>query len=466
MYFFAAVVFSSNGTAVAPIISTSKMMSISFYRLASFVVSTSPFLVLTAPSGDTKAEVALNTLQTWYNTSSGIYDTTGWWNSANCLTALGDLAAIDITVVPTALEVFSNSLVQARKDNQLLILPNSSSACFHESQSPKGEKWNQDQKENANSNVNAEKYNLQMQKVVTEDYNIISFYGPLFPTNFPPPPILNPKGFLNGYYDDEGWWALAWIQAYDVTKNPLYLQTAINIFNDMKNGATTPCGGIWWDKEKTYVNAIANELFLSVAAHLANRAFINRDLYLETAKQQWEWFQHSGMINSQNLVNDGLDNKTCHNNNGTVWSYNQGVALGGLTELFYATKDQSYLKTATTIANAAIIALQDKNKVLHDSCEPNCGADGSQFKGVFLRNLQVLQEAAPSQTYVDFAAANAASIWAYNRVASDGTLSVVWSGPYVNPANASTQSSALDALIADQAFGDYRDIIVSRKEML
>lgn len=38
---------------------------------------------------------ALNTLQTWYNRETGLWDTTGWWNSANCLTVLADFAIID-----------------------------------------------------------------------------------------------------------------------------------------------------------------------------------------------------------------------------------------------------------------------------------------------------------------------------------------------------------------------------------
>jgi predicted alpha-1,6-mannanase (GH76 family) len=281
------------------------------------------------------------------------------------------------------------------------------------------------------------------------------------------PEAYNPKGFLNGYYDDEGWWALGWIQAYDVTKNTQYLQAAMDIFTDMKNGSTTPCGGgIWWDKKHTYVNAIANELYLSVGAHLANRVSSNKNYYLDLATQQWTWFQKSGMINSKNLINDGLTS-ACKNNGETVWSYNQGVILGALNELSTATGNKTYLSTATSIANAAITALSDSNKVLHDPCEPNCGGDGSQFKGVFMRNLQVLQKAAPSQTYVDFAAANAASIWAYDRQTSNSKLSVVWNGPFVSPANASTQSSALDALVADQAFENSNaGVIASRGQLL
>jgi predicted alpha-1,6-mannanase (GH76 family) len=413
-----------NGTEAVPsVVTLTMMVSISFFRLVSLLVSASP-LVLSAPSGHSKAEVAFNTLQTWYNTTSGLWDTTGWWNSANCLTAIGDLAAIDTSVSSTVQGVFSNTFTQAQK------------------------------------------YNLQMLKVVTADYNVVSYYGSSFPSAMAVPEAYNPKGFLNGYYDDEGWWALGWIQAYDVTKNTQYLQAAMDIFTDMKNGSTTPCGGgIWWDKKHTYVNAIANELYLSVGAHLANRVSSNKNYYLDLATQQWTWFQKSGMINSKNLINDGLTSQ-CKNNGETVWSYNQGVILGALTELSTATGNKTYLNTATSIANAAITALSDNNKVLHDPCEPNCGGDGSQFKGVFMRNLQVLQKVAPSQTYVDFAAANAASIWAYDREKSDSKLSVVWNGPFVSPANASTQSSALDALVADQAFGDSNAGVIASRELV
>lgn len=233
----------------------------------------------------------------------------------------------------------------------------------------------------------------------------------------------------------------------DITGNQQYLQTAEGIFADMAASYdTTPCGGIWWDKNHTYVNAIANELFLDVAAHLANRAGSKSGYYLDWAKKEWDWFKSSGMINAQHTINDGLNITTCQNNGGTVWSYNQGVILGGLTELSRATKDNSYINTAKQIADAAIVNLTDANGILHDPCEPDCGADGSQFKGVFARNLQILQKASPEARYKTFLQNNANSIWANDRDAQN-ELSLIWSGPYIQPANASTQSSAMDALV-------------------
>jgi predicted alpha-1,6-mannanase (GH76 family) len=210
------------------------------------------------------------------------------------------------------------------------------------------------------------------------------------------------------------------------------------------------------------VNAIANELFLSVASHLANR-MANKHYYLDTALEQWDWLQHSSMINAKSLINDGLSTK-CTNNNGTVWSYNQGVILGALVELNSASQNQSYITRAQRIATAAIKALTDANGVLHDPCEPNCGADGSQFKGIFSRNLQKLQQAAPQPGFLSFFASNAASIWSYDRNAAN-QLSVVWSGPFLSPANASTQSSALDALVAAAAFQKELGGVIASREL-
>ena len=252
--------------------------------------------------------------------------------------------------------------------------------------------------------------------------------------------------------------------SYDLTGNVQYLNTAVSIFNDMYSAyGTTPCGGIWWDKAHTYVNAIANELFLSVASHLANRVSGKKSYYVSIAKAQWAWFQHSGLINSEHLINDGLTTSTCKNNGETTWSCessyvypiyalkltlhtdNQGVILGGLVELNKASPNSSYISTAQAIADAAISHLTDSNGILHDSCEPNCGSDGSQFKGVFARNLQILQKAAGKSGYATFLQTNADAIWQDDN--QNGKLSVVWSGPYVSPANASTQSSAMDAIV-------------------
>lgn len=66
------------------------------------------------------------------------------------------------------------------------------------------------------------------------------------------------------------------------------------------------------------MNAITNELFLSTAAHLANRVPSQKDYYVDWAQKEWNWFLDQGFIGENNTINDGLlDN--CQNNGATVY---------------------------------------------------------------------------------------------------------------------------------------------------
>ena len=361
----------------------------------------------TAQSDD--ARQAVVALQGWYDPPSGLWSTTGWWNSANCLTVLVDWA------------------LHAGSKTGGLDVAGIVSNTFN----------------------NAQKATFTTQKTLSATGLIESTY------NFHSTGKRGFSGFLNDFYDDEGWWALALIRSWDVTHEDAYLDMAESIFDDMQNGTDATCGGgIWWSKERAYKNAIANELYLSVAASLANRVEGSRERYRQVAMDEWAWFKGSGMINENNLINDGLQIEpggSCVNNGMNTWSYNQGVVLGGLVELAKATGDSSYLGEAADIATAAIALLSDSNGIIHevDRCEPSCGNDGSQFKGIFVRNLQYLHRAAPQDVFRTTIRKNADSIWAKDRN-SQNQLGIAWTGPpdLGDGPNASTHSSAMDVLVA------------------
>jgi predicted alpha-1,6-mannanase (GH76 family) len=258
------------------------------------------------------------------------------------------------------------------------------------------------------------------------------------------------SNFLNDYYDDEGWWALAWIHAYDLTGKPQYLNSAKFIFGDMTKSWNDHCGGgLEWSKKHLYKNAIPNELFLLAAIRLHQRTPADHGpgSYLDWATKEWVWFKNSGMINPQDLVNDGL-NRECENNGRTTWTYNQGVIIGGLTDLYKATGDTNYLNQATMIANAAIAILVDDQGVLQEPCEENgCGGgDVPQFKGIFIRYLAYLYDETHNPAYRDFLLANARSVWADDRDA-ENHLGLKWGGPF-DSADAARQSSAMMAISA------------------
>jgi len=172
--------------------------------------------------------------------------------------------------------------------------------------------------------------------------------------------------------------------------------------------------------------------------------------YSHYAALEWTWFENSGMINADYLINDGLDSN-CKNNRQTEWTYNQGVILGGLFYLHQITGNATLLTIAESIASATQSTLVYSDGVLKDSCEPNCGNDGQQFKGIFMRYLAILVKGLtdPNKTkFTNWIQMNANSVWNKARNPSTSTCGLVWDGPANQPACAISQSSCLDCLNA------------------
>jgi predicted alpha-1,6-mannanase (GH76 family) len=257
--------------------------------------------------------------------------------------------------------------------------------------------------------------------------------------------------FLNdGGYDDQLWWGHAWLRAYDLTGNAAYLEAVKVIFTDALNGwEPNVCGGgLWWQKEAVYKNAITNELFLLLAASLHNRVAEDEGpgSYLDWANQAWTWFSESGMINAEGLINDGLTD-ACENNEQTTWTYNQGVILGALVEMYVATGDAAFLDRAHELAAASTALLVDENGILVEPCsESGCNYDQVSFKGLYLRNLARLYDWTHEPSYYDFIVRNARSLWQHARD-GENRLGADWSGPF-DSAGSTRQSSAMFALSA------------------
>ena len=258
--------------------------------------------------------------------------------------------------------------------------------------------------------------------------------------------------FVNWFFDDSAWWALAWIAAYDLTGEDRYLAAARTIFAHNLDGWDDTCGGgVWWNKERTYKNAITNELFVTMAAQLHQRTPGDRD-YLGWAMRAWDWLYGSGMIGPDGLVNDGLT-AACANNGGTTWTYNQGVILGGLAALYQMTDDQSYLRQGEVIADAVLSRLTNPSGILTESCEAagsaGCDTNQTQFKGIFVRYLHEFCAHSGRPAYRAFLVANAGSVWDNARNAAD-QFGLHWAGPF-DKADASRQSSAVEVLTAAAA---------------
>ena len=169
---------------------------------------------------------------------------------------------------------------------------------------------------------------------------------------------------------------------------------------------------------------------------------------MNQAKEVWNWFKGTGMINKEHLINDNLGSLQVCKPEGQTYTYNQGVILGGLVELHKATRDQAYLNDAQAIAIAATrSSFLNPNGILREPGEGDgCNGDGPTFKGVFVRNLGELSRELPNHPYHSYLEKQAESAYAHGRN-NQNQYGDHWAGPFKETA-AACQQSAVDLMNA------------------
>lgn len=154
---------------------------------------------------------------------------------------------------------------------------------------------------------------------------------------------------VNVFFDDNGWWALAFFDAYRATHEERFLTDAIRAYRfiAVAGWAANAGGGIWWDTRHDYKTSepLAAEILVAAELYQAThrKAYLNESLKLLTWANKHSWNRRRRLYQR-----NGTDP--------TVMNYVEGMMIGAHVTLCRALHRNAYCKRAEQLADAALRA--------------------------------------------------------------------------------------------------------------
>jgi uncharacterized protein YyaL (SSP411 family) len=213
------------------------------------------------------------------------------------------------------------------------------------------------------------------------------------------------------YFDDNGWWGIAFLDAFRATGNRSYLTEAARAFEFIvESGWNTAGGGTWWDTRHGHITA----------EPLAAAAYIGAVLYEQT--RQSSYLQQVTKLISwadTNTVDPTTGLYTRNPTDDTVLDYVEGMMIGADLVLCDATAQSGYCTKAEQLGQASLAAFPD--------LDWSATADG-----IYLRFLLDLYQHDGNNAWYQAVYANAQRAM-QNAPAGNGLYLNGWNGQPVTP---------------------------------
>ena len=189
------------------------------------------------------------------------------------------------------------------------------------------------------------------------------------------------------YFDDNGWWAIAFVDAFRATGNRRYLADAAKAFRFIvREGWDARSGGTWWDT--AHGHKTSEPLAAAAYAGAVLYAETRNRYYLRTVQRLLAWADERSWNRTRGLYGRS-------DTDGTVMDYVEGMMIGAHLQLCDTLRQASHCRKAQALAAAAARAF------------PAAASWSPTADAIYLRFLLDLYRHDGNRRWYDLAAANA-----------------------------------------------------------